>query len=427
MLNRREFVRAACCLGAVSGLRVPIADAAEYDGKLFAFVQAGGGWDPTSFCDPKENVRGERPINNWANGAGVRQAGNIRYAPFAKNGEFFAKYYSRMLVINGVDTQTNSHTAALTHTWSGRISEGYPTTTALLAAHLGGDLTMPYLSFGGFSVTAGVTVFTRLTYSEELRNIASPATNPYSRDVRFIGRDEEVSLLRHERRRAARLASEPNLLPRDRRNREGLAHALEPGAVVGLQSFADMINELDRANQIDALAPYNSFRRRVQMAALAFRAKVAVSADLMLPGFDTHADHDSNQASAMSALTGAVDYLWELAEFHGFANRLVVVMGSDFGRTNFYNSSDGKDHWPVGSFIVMEKNQPWTNRVVGETDELHFARRIDPTALARNDSQGVVLRPTHVHKALRRYFGIENSEASRRFPFSRTEDLALFG
>ena len=74
--------------------------------------------------------------------------------------------------------------------------------------------------------------------------------------------------------------------------------------------------------------------------------------------------HDPDQEWLLGDLTDSVDYLWEYAEEHGVADRMVVVMGSDFGRTNFYNSDDGKDHWPIGSFVIMEKNQPWTNRVV---------------------------------------------------------------
>ena len=108
------------------------------------------------------------------------------------------------------------------------------------------------------------------------------------------------------------------------------------------------------------------------------------------------------------------------------ADRLVVVMGSDFGRTNFYNAGDGKDHWPIGSYIVMEKNQTWTNRVVGETDELHFAYRIDPRTLRRDDQGGTSLYPKHIHKALRRYLGIEHSWGAQRFPFHNTEDCAFF-
>ena len=126
-------------------------------------------------------------------------------------------------------------------------------------------------------------------------------------------------------------------------------------------------------------------------------------------------------------LTDSVDFLWDYAELHGVADRLVVVMGSDFGRTNFYNDAEGKDHWPIGSFIVMEKNQPWTDRAVGETDALHFAHRISPSTLQRDDYKGALIHPRHVHKALRRYLGVENSEGSRRFPFHGTEDILLFG
>ena len=78
-------------------------------------------------------------------------------------------------------------------------------------------------------------------------------------------------------------------------------------------------------------------------------------------------------------------------------------MGSDFGRTNFYNAADGKDHWPYGSYIVMEKNQRWTGRVVGETDELHFPLP-DRSAHAGGATRrtGTLIYPKHVHKALRR-------------------------
>ena len=122
-----------------------------------------------------------------------------------------------------------------------------------------------------------------------------------------------------------------------------------------------------------------------------------------------------------------MDYLWDYAEIHGLADRLVVVMGSDFGRTNKYNANGGKDHWPIGSFVVMEKNQRWTNRVIGETDELHFARKINPVSLRRDDASGTLIHPRHIHQALRRYLGIENSEGSLLYPFRETEDLPLFG
>ena len=60
-MKRRTFVRGllAPAVGAVSGFHLPLANAADYAGKLFIFVQADGGWDPTSLCDPKTNTPGE--------------------------------------------------------------------------------------------------------------------------------------------------------------------------------------------------------------------------------------------------------------------------------------------------------------------------------------------------------------------------------
>ena len=109
-------------------------------------------------------------------------------------------------------------------------------------------------------------------------------------------------------------------------------------------------------------------------------------ADLYLGGFDTHDNHDSDPRLA----AGKPDLrpwttcgntpkrrAWRTAWWWSSA--------PDFGRTNLYNSQRGKDHWPIGSYIVMEKGQTWTNRVVGLTDELHFAYAIDPRSLRRND------------------------------------------
>ena len=427
-MDRRDFMKAALGVGAVTGFRVPLANAADYNGKLFVFIQADGGWDPTSFCDPKSNVNGEPTINHWAERDEVRRAGNIRYAPFAKNQAFFDKYYQRILVVNGVDAQTNSHTAGVVHNWSGRISEGYPTTTALLAAHNGPGLSMPYLSFGGYSNTAGLAVFTRLNNPTEVRNIANPELTGGDPSRRpFFGLEDWSAIVRHRDMRMARLAAAPNLMPREVRNRDLYAASLDPGAAEGLRSYADMIPSGDDLQQTEEYLVFRStLKRQAQLAVLAFRAGVAVSADMRLGGFDTHDDHDRDQGWLLGNLTDSVDFLWDYAELQGVADRLVVVMGSDFGRTNKYNAEAGKDHWPIGSFLVMEKNQPWANRVVGETDELHFARKINPATLNRDDSGGTLIHPKHVHKALRKYLGVSETEGSLRFPFHNTAELPLF-
>ena len=105
---------------------------------------------------------------------------------------------------------------------------------------------------------------------------------------------------------------------------------------------------------------------------------------------------------------------------------MVAVMGSDLGRTNRFNADGSKGHWSISSFIVMEKNQRWTNRVVGETGELHFARKINLRTLQRDDAGGTLIYSKQTHKALRQYLGIGKSPEGLKFPFHGTEDLPLF-
>ena len=412
-MKRRSVLQCLLGLGAVGGFRLPLVNADEHQGKVFVFVQADGGWDPTSFCDPKVNTPGEPVINHWAERDQTRQAGNIPYAPFADNVTFFSKYHSRMLVINGVDAQTNSHTTGIVHNWSGRTSEGYPSMTALLAARYGEALPAAYLSFGGFAYPAGVARPTRLDSPERIRRIASPASGLFG--ARYFSPEDWEALEDYGADTAGRLTAAPNLLPSERERRRAYQSAFTSES---LEAFAAVVPENFQGSEL---------LLQVELAVLAFKTGVAVSADLRLGEFDTHSNHDDSSRPRLIELTRGVDHLWEYAERHGVADRLFVVIGSDFGRTNAYNAEDGKDHWPIGSYVVMEKNQSWTDRVVGETDAVHFAQRIDPATLQRDDARGTIIYPKHVHKAVRRYLGIENSPGALRYPFNNTEDFAFFG
>ena len=425
-MRRRALLQSllAAGTGLAAGFRMPLVHAADYRGKFFVFVQADGGWDPTSFCDPKANTPGEPIINHWAERDEVRQAGRITYAPFARNAAFFKKYHRRMLVINGVDAQTNSHTVGITHNWSGRNSAGYPTLSALLAAHHAPDQVIAYLNFGGYGETGGLARSTRIDDVALLRHVATPRVG-----MEDLFEDADWVALRTARAATdQRLTGTSNLLPGDERHRVLYRSAL---ATEGLKVYADALPpeseiEAQQVHSSGGVTYRSTLRRQAQLTVLAFKTGVAVSADLWLGGFDTHTNNDPDQGWLLGNLSDSVDYLWGYAEEHGVADRMVVVMGSDFGRTNFYNASAGKDHWPIGSYIVMEKGQSWTGRAVGETDGLHFAQRINPRTLRRDDKNGTIIYPKHVHKALRKYLGIASTPGAKRFPFNNTEDFAFF-
>ena len=429
-MNRRQFIRRAGSglVGAGVATGVPLVHAMDYSGKLLIVVQAFGGWDPTSFCDPKANTAGERVINRWALSEEIQTAGNINYAPWASNAAFFQKYHRNMLVINGVDAQTNSHDTGVLYNYSGRNSAGLPTLTALFAANFAPDTTMPYLNFGGFGATEGVIRSTRLDAPQYVRLLAAPnipewaTVDDYERY--FVDQDW-TRLVDSQISATTALASRARLLPKSARNRTYYESALQRTG--GLAGFADILppdDELQREEPVPT--GVSTLKRQGQIALLAFKSGVAVSADLGAGEFDTHTRHEEIHEPSLASFTESVDWIWDYAESLDLADRLVMVLASDFGRTNFYNADNGKDHWPIGSVIVMEKNQPWTNRAVGETDDLHFAQRINPATLVRDDSGGTLIHPSHIHDALRAYLGLANAPITQPFALANTEAFDFF-
>lgn len=429
MRGRRHFLQGLASAGAV-GMLAGIGSHASgatntYNGKFLINVQLMGALDVTSFIDPKTNVPGKPVINNWAASAEAQKAGNISYAPYAENAKFFDKYYRDILVINGVDAQTNSHTVGVLHNWSGRNTEGFPSLTALFAGINQQAMPMPYLNFGGFSATQGVTSVTQLGSLTVLQNLIEPLVAESSKKVYLPQSDWERIVAMHAANIDARSQSAATL----------------DGARLLQQSYVDALARSDAiANFAELLPPTaelqpsrragnvnSTLHQQLQVSLLAFKAGVSVSADVFQGGFDTHDNQDTRLSPLLATTTDALDFLWTYAESIGIADRLVVVVGSDFGRTPFYNSSSGKDHWPISSVMVMQRGATFTNRVVGLTDSGHNAQKINATTLQPDSTNGVILKPAHVHKALRRQLGLSTSAVTQLFPFSTTADVAIFG
>ena len=117
-MNRRSFLTkifSTTAVAAIAPISLVQAAPKAYNVETLLTVAARGGWDVTSYCDPKENVKGEKKINYWANNDNIQRVGGISYAPTGNNELFFGKYANRMLVINGIDAQTNSHDTGIVH------------------------------------------------------------------------------------------------------------------------------------------------------------------------------------------------------------------------------------------------------------------------------------------------------------------------
>lgn len=419
-MKRREFTRllSMAGLGAVTPWPMNLASAAEpYTGPFYISLAAIGGWDVTSFCDPKSNIGGERTINTWANSSSIEQIGNIAYAPVANNRAFFERFYRDMLVINGIDTQTNSHDDGRRHTWSGRIGFGYPSFGAIASSAIAPDLPLSLVHASGYSETAGIARFSRLQNPNIIRNLVTDTTVQRNGIVYGLFEASELDLInQYQDARLARLMASDQLLPRQKNGLNNLY--LANSTRDQLQSFAALLPDEFEAD--------NDFRA-AELALLAYQSGLCVAAQLGFTGFDTHQDHDDGHFTFMAKLTDLVAFIFDTAERAGFADRLIVTMASDFGRTPYYNRGGGKDHWPIGSAILIQQGAAWGNRVVGATDEGHRALSINPTTLQLDDSvSGVVLEPKHLQQAMRQLADVDQSSIARQFPLN-AEFVNFFG
>lgn len=430
-MKRRIFLKtmaSSATLTAFSSLSSRLwAAPEEYEGRFLVVLQMDGGWDVTQLCDPKTNTSGEPDINNWANSSDIQTAGRVRYAPVASNQRLFENHYKKMLVINGVDAQTNSHSTGVLHNWSGRNAAGLPTLTALFAASKAPDVPLAYVNNGGFSATADLIRFNRLNDHNALIDLLDPSVVPWD-NSRSLRRASDISRVqRYQREALERKLAKTTLTPRQRTNATAYLNARTNRDA--LDRLKSLIPESDLI-QTNTVLPYVNFEsdlmRQIQLSLLTFKAGVGVSCDLMCHGFDTHSEHDLQHAELYNHAADAIDYFWNFAGELGISDRITLVVGSDFGRTNFYNAENGKDHWPIGSYIVMEEAPAWGNRVVGLTDGLHNALKINPSTLQEDASEGILLYPKHVHKALRTYLGVDNLAEQERLTFAAVESVDFF-
>ena len=413
-MRRRTFLKAAAAAGlavtapiALSPREARAQGLGGYGGPYVMCIACDGGWDPTSLMDPKGNVNG---MNNYDTAA-IEMAGNISYAPLEFQNEFFQAHFEKTMIVNGIDMSTNGHEQGRRYTFSGQLNEGHPSFAALAAAKKGPALPMGFLSNGSYDFTAGLVAPTRAENVDIIPRLAfSNRVNPNQEGNGFHS-DYAMERIRQAADERLTAQQERIALPRIR-NAMGVLHT----ARLGESELKDVLQFLPEGGG-------NGLQDQAAVALAAFRAGLGVSVQMRRGGFDTHGNHDNNHIPRLADVLRAVDFIWQQAETMGLADKLIVVVGSDFGRTPGYNGGNGKDHWSVNSMMLMGAGIPG-NRVIGASDEGHRPLTVNPQTLAL-DENGVRIRPEHVHAALRKLMGIESDSFSLQFPLQMDDPMDL--
>lgn len=411
-MNRRELLKALSATGILLGAGIPISAArAARANQYYIFVSASGGWDVTSICDPKGDVlySESRGVINHYPVSAIRQVGNIRYAPAINPNyagvdwldDFMRRHYSDLRVYNGINFGTNSHSLGTAMSTSGKHSSLQPVAPAFLAAPYGKDMPMPFYLGGGHGETGGLVGASRLTDVGMIQRLTE--SNPYLPDHVMAEIDW------HHKQQMDELEYDMNS--------EAERNAL-------LEFMHAHANKGEMARLADRLpaSPSSGNKGRAEIAAAALAAGVTATVSLSSGGFDTHSNHDVNQNNAIMNYFELVSHLINELERQGIASQTMIVMSSDFSRTPWFNSGNGKDHWMTGSMMVWSRELNG-NRVIGATDG-----QIKPVKLNKEtlmpDSGGIELTPTHLHLALRERAGMLGSSYDRAYPlFGEVLDL----
>ncbi len=436
MYNRRDILKTMASVGILPQCILSTTESrANTSSHYTAFIDVKGGWDPTSFCDPKGNHLSfqnkdcleatvdekrcpDSPINYY-DAKDILEFGNIKTAPyfgdkndanFGSNKEsfesFFQNHHQDSMVINGINMQTTNHGVGTKVIWSGEFgAKPYPAIAALVGASALNEFTLPYLAFGGYRNGGNIITPGQLASTGLIGLMANPSDNLFSSGA--------LSVIRKHNKNHMEYLRDTNSLSFRKNHIENIL-SLRFGA----NAFAKFEKELPTTLGKDEAL-------QAEIAAAAFKSGFSKSVQLHITGFDSHSENDKHQYYSLFKLTKTIDYLIRLAKEKGIYEQLTIVVGSDFGRTPWYNKENGKDHWSTSSMLLIGKGV-YKNTVIGASDDNYEYKHINPTTLETQETHdtGKALKISDIHAYLRSLCGIKE-EISNLFPLKNIDVTGL--
>lgn len=407
-MNRRQFLTSALGVTGASMLtsRAGLASMAEQSERNFIFVFAQGGWDPTRVFAPE--FSNEAVSMEWD--AEVNQAGNIEWVSHSDRPSvdaFFESHYEQALLINGVQVRSIAHEICTSLLFTGGVSGDSADWATRIASETNRPLAIPHLVLGGPSFAGDLgAMVVRTGSSNQLEDVLNRSVLDRSNEsVPTLSTPSQDVLDRYVQRRVHAKANQ--------------AHY---GADAELSSAykTAMDNAVQLKNRRHTMTfTSGSLSNQLSCAVDAIAKGVSRCASVVYMGdnglgWDSHADNDATQSSLFEGLFSGLNQLMHQlhvrVDEHGqslFENTTVVVC-SEMGRTAMLNSTNGKDHWPFTSMMVLGSGIIG-NRVLGGFDGGYQGQRVDLATGDITDS-GQVLSIESVGAGLLALAGLDPAE-----------------
>lgn len=421
------FGSALAAGGLLAWPRWSIAEAELHDGPLLLTILASGAWDPSFFTDPTGEFEHNRLTTE------VAVAHGIRYSPIElaepmggmtqseldtlmSNQGFFEKHGGRMVAINGVKFDTIAHAQGRVQALTGRTTPDYPSLAALMAAAWAPKAPLAFMSYGGDDPTMGVVPLTRFRKPVDLEELAAPHLSAKGNEyapvqVRTLV-DDAVTERSTERAAQASWPHRRRAAAKQLHARDSL-RTLEGYTPPATDDLTGLLIEPEAA--------------AIRTMMSCFSEGYCAAGHVTVEGFDSHSDHDLQAPAALARLWAIVDQALSDAATFGVAEKLTIVVTSDFARPRTYSATDGKDHLPTGAYLVLRNSfAQLGSRHIGAMDGEGKPLPIDPVTLELTDA-GKVMGAAHVHRKLRELLGMSNHEVcASHFPLD-VSDFGLFG
>lgn len=387
---------------------------------LFAYFE--GGWDQLLALDPRDPATTDPGIHRIdpayaATGLGrsIQRVGAMEFGPAVPPA--FLRHADRFSIVRGINMDTAAHEVGRRFFLTGRFPRGLaavgPSTSAVLAAQLGDQSTIPHLAMGVESYAGGLPGFARPLQANTLNDLTFALT-PFSEVPPAVLAAVEA------------FQDAPPSCEAQRLDGEGLATRLRESQ---RRSRAYLTGEL--AYLFDLERTDEAMRARIERhrlagvgdpgdpRALGFAAGQALSSGLaqvaavrVARNLDTHSAWAANQPPALEdgfrVLAAMLDDLAETPAPDGSGSLLdhtTVLAFSEFGRTPLLNALQGRDHF-LGNSCMVAGPSLARGRVIGGSAEVGMMPldleldtgrpRPDASDATRASGETVPIGPNHV-------------------------------
>lgn len=398
--SRRTFLRALGGAGLAlsagpTGLLRALADTPGGSDEFFLLIHAAGGWDVTLWADPRNERRGlvEPPSTDFLDASQlrlwtpapldadsdsfqlVRPAGsNLVFGPGIGN---LSQLYDRLTLFNGLAVNTVSHPDGTYFGATGRHLAGGRAVASsidtILANEFGVSQLLPSVSVSFPSALVGDAIDRRATplalgaVGTLSKSLTRSNLYTYASD-----RDAVSALLTEEARDLAREAWDPSMLT-------GMADQFEALRRILGGTLASVFS----ATALQTAHPEFDVRGRYfggsavnfAFAVEAFRRNVVRCMAFALSGFDTHSTNYRNQGGIQQEMFDLIAALVRQLDMtqhptipgDRLSDHTHILVFSEFCRTPQINLTNGRDHYPNGSALVISPRFRG-NTVHGATD-----------------------------------------------------------